>query len=63
MSPPTRQSMYRTSEELGIHVITLWNYGKDFRQQEQVVAASDNDSECCSSADNFVLVLGERRGG
>ena len=29
MSPPQRQSVARISEELGIHVVTLYNWRKD----------------------------------
>jgi transposase-like protein len=40
MSPPHRQSVARISEELGIHVITLYKWRKAWRLQAEVVAAS-----------------------
>ena len=37
MSPPHRQSVARISEELGIHVITLYKWRKAWRLQGEVV--------------------------
>ena len=51
MSPPMRQSVARISEELGIHVVTLYNWRKAWRLQGEVVPASDKDPEGWSSAD------------
>jgi transposase-like protein len=36
MSPPHRQSVARISEELGIHVITLYKWRKAWRLQGEV---------------------------
>lgn len=33
MSPPQRQSVAQISEELGIHVVTLYNWRKAWRLQ------------------------------
>ena len=41
MSPPHRQSVARISDELGIHVVTLYNWRKTWRLQGEVVPASD----------------------
>jgi transposase-like protein len=51
MSTPMRQSVARISEELGIHVVTLYNWRKAWRLQGEVVPASDKDPEGWSSAD------------
>ena len=45
MSPPHRQSVARISEELGIHVITLYKWRKAWRLQGEVVPASEKDPE------------------
>jgi len=37
MSPPHRQSVTRISEELGIHMITLYKWRKAWRLQGEVV--------------------------
>jgi transposase-like protein len=42
MSPPMRQSVARISEELGIHVVTLYNWRKAWRLQGEARA----DSKC-----------------
>jgi len=50
MSPPHRQSVARISEELGIHVITLYSWRKTCRLQGEVVPSSEKESEgleCC----------------
>ena len=39
MSPPMRQSFARISQELGIHVVTLYNLRKAWRLQGEVVPA------------------------
>ena len=45
MSPPQRQSVARISEELGIHVVTLYNWRKTWRLQGPVVPASEKEAE------------------
>jgi transposase len=57
MSPPHRQSVARISEELGIHVITLYKWRKACRLQGEVVPASEKDPEGWSAADKFTVVL------
>jgi transposase len=55
MSPPQRQSVARISEELGIHVITLYKWRKAW--QGEVVPASEKDPDGWSAADKFTVVL------
>ena len=57
MSPPMRQTVARISEELGIHVVTLYNWRKDWLLQGEVVPASEKEPEGWSSADKFTVVL------
>ena len=57
MSPPMRQSVARISEELGIHVVTLYNWRKAWRLQGEVVPASEKDPDGWSAADKFRVVL------
>jgi transposase-like protein len=57
MSPPHRQSVARISEELGIHVITLYKWRKAWRLQGEVVPASEKDPEGWSATDKFTVVL------
>jgi transposase len=57
MSPPMRQSVARISEELGIHVVTLYNWRKAWRLQGDVVPASEKDNDGWSAADKFTVVL------
>ena len=45
MSPPQRQSVAQISEELGIHVVTLYNWRKAWRLQGEVVPASEKEPE------------------
>ena len=47
MRPPNRQSVARISEELGIHVVTLYNWRKAWRLQGTVVmeTAGLNETE------------------
>ncbi len=52
-----RQSVARISEELGIHVITLYNWRKAWRLQGEVVPASEKDPDGWSAADKFTVVL------
>ena len=57
MSPPMRQSVAQISAELGIHVVTLYNWRKSWRLQGEVVPASEKDPEGWSAADKFTVVL------
>ena len=57
MSPPQRQSVAQISEELGIHVVTLYNWRKAWRLQGEVVPASEKEPEGWSAADKFTVVL------
>jgi transposase len=57
MSPPHRQSVAQISEELGIHVITLYKWRKAWRLQGEVVPASEKDPEGWSATDKFTVVL------
>ncbi len=57
MSPPRRQSVARISEELGIHVITLYKWRKTWWLQGEVVPASEKEPEGWSAADKFTVVL------
>jgi transposase-like protein len=52
-----RQSVARISEELGIHVVTLYNWRKAWRLQGEVVPASDKDPEGWGATDKFTVVL------
>jgi transposase-like protein len=45
MSPPYRQSVAQISAEMGIHVVTLYNWRKAWRLQGEVVPASEKDPE------------------
>jgi transposase-like protein len=47
----------RISEELGIHVITLYKWRKTWRLQAEVVPASEKEQEGWSAADKFTVVL------
>ena len=57
MHPPYRQSVARISEELGIHVMTLYKWRKAWRLQVEVVPSSEKEPEGWSAADKFTLVL------
>ena len=57
MSPPMRQSVAQISAELGIHVVTLYNWRKSWRLQGEVVPASEKDPEGWGSTDKFTVVL------
>jgi transposase len=57
MSPPTRQSVARISAELGIHVVTLYNWRKAWRLPGGVMPASKRVPDGSSSADKFTVVL------
>jgi transposase-like protein len=57
MRPSHRESVDRISEELGIHVITLYKWRKAWRLQGEMVLASEKDPESWSAADKFTVVL------
>ena len=57
MSTPHRQSVAQISAELGIHVVTLYNWRKTWRMQGEVVPASEKDPEGWGSTDKFTVVL------
>ena len=57
MTPPHRQSVAQISAELGIHVVTLYNWRKTWRIQGEVVPASEKDPDSWSAADKFTVVL------
>ena len=57
MSPRHRQSVARISAELGIHVVTLYNWRKTWRLQGEVVPASEKDPEGWGAADKFTVML------
>ncbi len=43
MTPPHRQSVAQISAELGIHVVTLYNWKKTWRFQGEVVPTSEKN--------------------
>ena len=57
MSPQHRQSVGQISAELGIHVVTLYNWRKAWRLQGEVVPASEKDPDGWSATDKFTVVL------
>ena len=57
MIPPHRESVAQTSSELGIHVVTLYNWRKAWRLQGEVVPACEKDSEGWGATDKFTVVL------
>ena len=57
MSPPHRQSVVQISQELGIHLATLYNWRKLWRLQGEVVPASEKDPDRWSAVDKFTVVL------
>lgn len=54
---PHRQSVAQISAELGIHIVTLYNWRKAWRLQEEVVRAFEKDPDGWSAADKFTVVL------
>jgi transposase len=56
-SPPMRQSVAQIPAQLGIHVVTLYNWRKARRLQGEVVPASEKDPDGWSAADKFTVVL------
>ena len=57
MTPPHLQSVAQISAELGIHVVTLYNWRTTWCFQGEVVPASEKDPEGWGSADKFKVVL------
>jgi transposase len=57
MFPPHRQSGVQTLEELGIHLVKLYNWRRVWRLQVSVVSASEKESERWSAADRFIVLL------
>ena len=55
--PPHGLSVVAISQELGIHVITLYKWRKAWRLQGDVVPASQKDPEGWGAADKFTVVL------
>ena len=49
--------MAQISTELGIHVVTLYNWRKAWRLQGEVVPASEKDPEGWGATDKFTVVL------
>ena len=61
MTPPRRQIVGQISAELGIHVVTLYNWRKTWRIQGEVVPASEKDPEqglleVCLNSPSWVAV-------
>ena len=54
---PYRQSVARISEELGIHVMSLYKWRKTWRLQGEVVPSSEREPKGCSAAGKFTVVL------
>ena len=57
MSPPHRESLVQISQELGVHVVTLYKWRKAWRLQRDMVPASQKDPEGWRAADTFTAVL------
>ena len=57
MSPPQRQSVAQISAELGIHIVTLYNWRKAWRLQGEGVPSSEKDPDGWSATDKFTVVL------
>ena len=57
MSPPHRQSVAQIPKELGIHVVTLYNWRKAWQLQGKVVPASEKEPEGWSAAETFTVLL------
>ena len=57
MSPPHRQSVAQISAELGIHIVTLYNWRKAGRSQDEVMPASDKDPDGWNAADMLTVAL------
>jgi transposase len=57
LSPPHRQSVAQISAELGIHIVTLYNWRKAWRLQGELVPASEKEPEGWSAAEKSTVVL------
>jgi hypothetical protein len=57
MRPLQRKSVAQISAELGIHLVSLCNWSKDWRLHEEVVPASEKDTEDWGATDKFTVVL------
>lgn len=57
MNQPQRLSVARIVEELGVHVITLYKWGKASRLQGKVVLITEKDPDGWSDSDKFTVVL------
>ena len=57
MSPLHRQGVAQISAELGIPIVTLYNWRKAWRLQGEVVPASEKDPDGWRAADKFTVVL------
>ena len=55
--PGQPQSVAKISEELGIHVVTLYNWRKDWQLEKEGVPASEKDTEGWNAADKFTVLL------
>jgi len=51
MSPPQRQSIAQISGELGIRLVTFYNWRKVWRMQGEVVPASQKEPEGWTATD------------
>jgi len=57
MSTPQRQSMAPITADLGIHLVTLYNWRNAWRLQGEVVRASEKDPEDWGATHKLTLVL------
>ncbi len=57
MGPPHRQSVAEISAELGINMVTLYNWRKAWRLKVEVMQASEKKLKGWSAADKFTVVL------
>ena len=57
MSSPQGQNVAQISEELGIQVVTLYNWRKAWPLQGEVVQASEKEPEVWFAADKFTVVF------
>jgi transposase-like protein len=57
MSPAHWQSVTQISAELGIHLVTPYNWRTTWRSQGEVVPASEKDPEGWGATDKFTVVL------
>jgi transposase len=57
MRPPHRQTVTQISAELGIHIVTLYNWRKAWLLEGEVVPASEKEAECWTAAAKLKVVL------